>query len=349
MDEKKTEKKKMKRSTKIIITIICVLLGLVLAAVITVAIWGKVLLAKIPRMNADVETMSQEEIDNIRNETDPTDPNFDGPTYDSEDVDMPDNPADKIKKNDHIINILLVGQDRRPGQGRQRSDAMILCTINTKTKTLTMTSFMRDLWVRIPGYYDERLNVPYAIGGFPLLNKTLEYQYGIHADYNVEVDFSGFEQVIDAVGGVQIYLTATEANIVNEGTGTLTEGLQTLNGTEALRYSRIRSIDSDFNRTSRQRTVLNALVEKAKGMSTTELYNLMLKVLPMVTVDMKDSEILSLIFKVGPILSDLKIVSQRIPLDDTYSFASIDGKSVLLLSPSGLKKNKEFIQQTLGK
>lgn len=347
MDKMKPEKKKMKRSTKIILIVLGVLLGLILAAAITLTIWGKVLLSKIPRLEPNEQVMTQEQIDELLNETDPVDPNR--PAYDSEDIEMPDESADRVENSDDIINIMLVGQDRRPGQFRQRSDAMILCTINKKTKTLTMTSFLRDLWVRIPGYYDERLNVPYAIGGFKLLNKTMEYQFGIHADYNVEVDFTGFESVINALGGVPISLTSAEAATMNKATGWgLSKGVNTLNGEQALAYARIRYIDSDFNRTNRQRTVLNAVFEQLKDKSATELYNLALKILPLVTTDMKDSEIVELIYDMATILPEMTVVSQRIPIDDSYSFASIDGKSVLLLSPENLEKNKNFIKRTLG-
>lgn len=347
MDKMKPEKKKMKRSAKIILIVVGVLLGLILAAVITVVIWGKVLLSKIPRLEPDEQLMTQEQIDELYNEKDEVDPNH--PAYDSDDVDMPDGPADRVENSEDIINIMLVGQDRRPGQFRQRSDAMILCTVNKKTKTLTMTSFLRDIWVRIPGYYDERLNVPYAIGGFKLLNKTMEYQFGIHADYNVEVDFTGFESVINALGGVPISLTSAEAATMNRTTGWgLSKGVNKLNGEQALAYARIRYIDSDFNRTNRQRTVLNAVFEQLKNKSATELYNLALKILPMVTTDMKDSEIVELIYDMATILPEMTVASQRIPIDDSYSFASIDGKSVLLLSPENLEKNKNFIKRTIG-
>ena len=348
MSAQKEEKKKLKKSTKVILIIVSVILALILAAMIAVVIWGKSLLSLIPRLGPDEATLSQAEIESLQNETDPYDPNFTGPYYNSDEVDMPD-AADNVENSDNIIHIMLVGQDRRPGQGRQRSDAMILCTINKDTKTLTMTSFMRDLWVRIPGYYDERLNVPYPIGGFHLLNKTMEYQFGIHADYNVEVDFSGFEGVVNALGGVRIKLSSSEAYILNKANNWgLTEGVNTLNGQQALAYARIRNIDSDFNRTNRQRVVLGAVVEQMRGKSVTELNNLARTILPMVTTDMTDAQIMKLILELAPILPDLQVESQRIPIDDAYTLANIDGKSVILLSPENLEKNRQFIKNTLG-
>ena len=78
--------------------------------------------------------------------------------------------------DDDLLNILLVGQDRREGEGRQRSDSMILCSINPATKQISMISFLRDLYVQIPGgYSDNRLNAAYVFGGFPLLMDCLLY------------------------------------------------------------------------------------------------------------------------------------------------------------------------------
>ena len=349
-EKPKKQKKKMKKSTKIILICVSIFLGLLLAALITAVIWGKTLLAKIPRFGDNEPTLSFEEALKLREETDPVDENFTGPSYNGEDVDMPEDSAEMIKKNKNIVNIMLVGQDRREGQGRQRSDAMILCTINKETKKLTMTSFMRDLWVRIPGYYDERLNVPYAIGGFKLLNKTMAYQYGVNVDYSVEVDFTGFESVVNKLGGVTISLTAAEASTLNKGTNWgLSAGTNTLNGEQALAYSRIRKIDSDFVRTSRQRTVLMAVFNKMKTKSVTELYDIMLDILPLVKTDMTDSEIVDLLFSVGPMLSELDTTAQRIPLDGTYEHAMIDGKAVLFLNPTNLEKNRKFLKESLTK
>ncbi|MFQ9799037.1 MAG: LCP family protein [Clostridia bacterium] len=100
-----------------------------------------------------------------------------------------------------MVNILLIGQDRREGEGRQRSDSMILATINKKSQSIYLTSFMRDMYVPIPGYSDNRINAAYAFGGMDLLDDTIETNFGIHIDGNVEVDFSGFKTLIDMMGG----------------------------------------------------------------------------------------------------------------------------------------------------
>ncbi len=267
--------------------------------------------------------------------------------------------AEEIFKGEDIINILLVGQDRRANEGDapQRTDAMILCTINKATGTLTMTSFMRDLWVYIPDRYNQRLNMPYKLGGFPLLNKTLEYNFGVSVDYNVEIDFSGFMEAIDTIGGVEIELTAAEAKYLNKRGNwdietnqhwELKEGVNLLTGSQALAYSRIRQIGTDFGRTNRQRTVLSTLIEKVKTLSTTELFDLAKKLMPLTYTDMTNNQILGLIVEMLPSLSDLKIVSQRIPTDKQYEFAKKGGADVIVMNQKQLKINKELLASTMG-
>lgn len=342
----KPAKKSMKKSTKIILIIACCILGLLLAGFITV----KIFLSQVNR-NLDETVLPAEEIENIKNEKDPVDPNFEGPILNSEDVEMPDVPADMVENTDDIVNILLVGQDRRSGQYRQRSDSMILCTINKKTNTITMTSFMRDLWVRIPGYFDERLNVPYAIAGFSLLNDTLEYTFGIRADHIIEVDFNGFENVINAIGGVTVTLSGAEAahlNRAGQGAWSFSAGTYTLDGAQALVHARNRSVDNDFNRTNRQRIVLSSVIDSMRGLSTNQLLNLARELIPYVTTDMTDGEIVGYVFSLAPVLKNAKIVSQRVPMDGTYSFAFIDEKSVMLMYPDDLEANKQMLKETLG-
>ena len=132
--------------------------------------------------------------------------------------------------------------------------------------------------------------------------------------------------MIDAAGGVDIELTADEAWYMNttdwDGLDcygwALTEGWNHLNGDQALAYSRIRYIDTDFARNNRQRTVLNALFEKCKGMNLIELNDLLTAVLPLITTDMSNSEITGYALELFPMLSGLSMVSQQIPAEDTY-------------------------------
>lgn len=341
---------KKKNGKKVALIVTCGVLALILVVLLAILIMGKSLLGQINRYDPNAGTLSNEQLESILNETDSMESDFSGTIMDSDDADMSDNPAD-IVKSDNVINILLVGQDRRKGQVRQRSDAMILCTINKEQKTLVMTSFMRDTWVKIPGHYDERLNVPYAIrgGGFELLNETLEYNFGVSVDYNVEVDFAGFTKVIDKVGGVDVSLTSAEASFLNKRYNwNLKKGVNHLDGSQALSYSRIRKLDSDFGRTQRQRTVLTSLFNKVSKMSVVKIYQVVNDILPTITTDMTDKQILALVGDLAPLLPELKLSAQRVPINNGYAFARIDGKSVLYMSPENLEKNRQFLKETLG-
>lgn len=230
--------------------------------------------------------------------------------------------------DDHLINILLVGQDRREGQGRQRSDSMILCSINVETKEIAMVSFLRDLYVRIPGgYAPNRLNATYAFGGFPLLDLTLSQNFGITIDGNVEVDFSQFVEVIDAVGGVDITLTSAEAPYVVK---TNVAGTYHLTGEQALNYARLREIDSDFGRTSRQRNVLTAVFNKIKTLNLNDMLALLDTILPSLTTDMSNTEIITTATKLFPLLTDARLNSYHVPASNAYYSAYINGMSVLV-------------------
>ena len=263
------------------------------------------------------------------------------------DVDFSGEPTQIGGRGSHLVNILLIGQDRREGEGRTRSDSMILCTFNKKTRQLTMTSFLRDLYVQIPGYSSNRLNAAYAAGGMPLLDATLEKNFGVHVDGNVEVDFNQFAGIVDLLGGVEMELRQDEAEFINEETGSeLSEGVWTLRGDQALAYARIRKLDSDgdFSRTARQRKLMSALLDAYKGAKLTTMLSLVNQVLPMITTDMNGAKILGYALELFPMLSGVEIVSQRVPADGMYTDQTIDGMAVLV---ADMEATRKFLTQTL--
>ncbi len=246
-----------------------------------------------------------------------------------------------------MTNILLIGQDRREGETFARSDSMILCTIHRDSAQITMTSFLRDLYVPIPGHGSNRINAAYAGGGMPLLKQTLEESFLLHIDGCIEVDFSQFTQIIDLLGGVSMELRPDEAEIINQETGSsLTQGQQVLNGIQALTYSRIRKldIDGDFSRTQRQRNVLEAIVNSYRQAGISKIIPLVGEILPMITTDLNQGQILLLAMETLPHLSSAQLISQRIPAEGTYQDTMVDGMSVLV---PDLKKNQELLRQTL--
>ena len=326
----------------------CCLVALVVMLILTIAIvfcsytLYKSALSLIPRVEEEA-TLSLEEIEAIENETEDIP---DGVEV-VDDVTMPGEDAELLESNENIMNILLIGQDRRPGEGRQRSDSMILCTINIEKKTLVMTSFLRDLYVDIPdwngrSYQDNRLNVCYALGGMGMLNTALEKNFGIQVDHNMEVDFSGFKEIVALFGGVSINLTQAEAKYLGGG---LKEGVNFLTPQQALDYSRIRYLDSDFGRTNRQRKVILSLFNSVKNMSVTELTNLFTTILPMVSTNMSDADITNYMMKILPILSELQITTQHIPVEGSYRSVYIRGMAVLV---PDLPANMAVLKETLG-
>lgn len=241
-----------------------------------------------------------------------------------------------------IANILLIGQDRREGEGRQRSDSIILFTINKKTSELSLTSFMRDLYVQIPGYSDNRINAAYAFGGMSLLDEALEQNFGIQVDGNIEVDFSGFVSCIDALGGIDIELNQEEADYLKDTA--LTAGMNHLDGTQALAYSRIRYVgNSDYERTERQRRVLTAAFEKMKQSDPATIIQTVSAVFPYLSTDMNMGEILGYaltVFNLGP----QTLNSYRIPVDGGYQPAVI--RRMMVLVPD-LGRNQSYLREVL--
>lgn len=241
--------------------------------------------------------------------------------------------ASEIINNEALLNILLVGQDKREGESRQRSDTMILCSFNPETNKLSMISFLRDLYVEIPGYEDNRLNAAYALGGFELLKETIALNFGIKIDGCLESDFEGFEKIIDTVGGVNIKLTADEAKIVG-----LSEGIHTLNGEQALTYARIRKIDSDFQRTERQRNIMNAVFEKAKSYTLMELAGFFNEILPLMSTDMTEDEIMTFALTLAGSFSEIEINSYAVPSQGNYTSETIRGMAVLVPDLEEIRK-----------
>ena len=322
------QKPKKKKATwkKVLLILLLSLLLLIVAAVAAVGLYMNHLLGQVtPYDPAEDVTISQEEAEQLVQE-DPEavtlDPDSTEDVPDLEELPTlpqePEEPQDAVNW-DNVINIMLVGQDRRPGQGRQRSDTMILLTVNKSTGTITLTSFMRDQYVRIPGYKNNKLNAAYAFGGVSLMNQTLETNFGVRVDGNVEVDFSSFQKLIDELGGVDIKLTKKEAEYISAVHGVdFAAGTHRLNGSLALTYARLREIDTDYNRAQRQRNVISSLIRRYQELPVTEMIAMLDDILPLVKTNMSKSQIISYAMEVAPILPSAKLETMRIPVEGTY-------------------------------
>lgn len=312
---------------KVLLIVFLSILLLALLTVGAVGVYMNHLLNQVtPYDPSNDVTISPEEADKIIEEDPelvPVDPEENDDIPNMEDLTIPQETTPPVEEDpvnwDNVINIMLIGQDRLPGQGRQRSDAMILLTVNKSRGTITLTSFMRDQYVRIPGYKNNKMNAAYAFGGMKLLNETMETNFGVKVDGDIEVDFNNFEKLIDMLGGVDIKLTSKEAKYLNSAYGwKLSSGTERLNGAQALAYSRIRKIDSDYRRAERQRTVISSLINRYKSLPLTEMLSMVEDILPLVTTNMSKNEIIDIAVEVAPMLSGAELNTMRIPVDGTF-------------------------------
>ena len=245
-----------------------------------------------------------------------------------------------------MVNILLIGNDSRENGEDGRSDAMILLSISDRTKKIYMTSLLRDIYVEIPGYDNNRLNAAYSFGGAELLMKTIEKNFDIPVHRYMLVNFEAFAGLVDAVGGVDLELTTDEIVFVNgylseynrltnrpEGTDNMdvnASGLVHLNGPQALAYSRNRYIGTDFGRTERQRKVLTEVIGKLPKAVLTNAGGLIDGLMPNLTTNLTQFECFRLSLMAGKLLT-YEIVSDSIPQPGAYNNATIRNMAVLEL------------------
>ena len=336
------------------LSFLCIVLAVILTAMLSVTLYFQYLLKQINYVEHDeTPTLSQEQLNEYLAEEEDSDAS--APSMDAGDVEFKDHTTQIGGKGSGLVNILLIGQDRRPGESRARSDTMILCTFNKHTKTLTMTSFLRDLYVEIPGYQDNRINAAYAAGGMSLLNETLKENFGIRIDGNIEVDFNQFAQIVDLLGGVTMELRQDEADVINrDAPGTVSAGTQLLTGQQALAYARIRKIGGDQQRVVRQRTVVSSLIDKCRNMGLLELHDLATRILPLIITDMTSEEITNYLWELIPMVKDIKLASLTIPVDNEALPHSMWSKTLDLYGYTSsvlecnLTLNAQYLQNALG-
>lgn len=267
-----------------------------------------------------------------------------GSVYSRMNYEAIDSVAKLPMQEDGVVNILLIGNDSRQNGEDGRSDAMILLSVSSRTKTIYMTSLLRDMYVEIPGHDGNRLNAAYSFGGAELLMETVEKNLDISVNRYVLVNFEAFANLVDAVGGVDLELTTGELEYVNgylveynmltnrpQGTDnmdTTKPGLVHLNGPQALAYCRNRYIGTDFGRTERQRKVLTAVIKKLPTAMGTNYQELIDGLMPNLTTNLTQGECYRLSLMAGKLLT-YDIVSDSIPQPDTYKNATIRNMAVL--------------------
>ena len=176
------------------------------------------------------------------------------------------------------VNIVLLGVDQRPGEeGPWRSDTIIIVTVDPRSMTAGALSIPRDLYVEIPGYSERRINMAHFLGdaydypggGPGLIMKTIEYNLGVPIHYYIRINFQGFREVVNYLGGITVTVDEEiwDYRYPDGDYGYTTihipAGVQLMDGHMALQYARTRHSGTDFDRLRRQRQVLLAIREKA--------------------------------------------------------------------------------------
>ncbi len=244
----------------------------------------------------------------------------------------------KVNSDNDIVNILVIGNDARKDRGyendRGLTDTMIIATMDLKHNVLKTASLMRDNYVEIPGHGHNKLNAAYSFGGIELLYKTIATNFDIKLDGYVEIGLSAFVDIVDAVDGVEVEVTQSEAEYLNSTNyirkkqyRNVKVGKQTLNGHQALGYCRIRKkgttvngLRDDYGRTWRQRTVMKAVFSKVKSLPMPDWVKIANKLLKHVKTDLDNDQILQYITSVVT-MGTTEIHQLQVPLEGYYRSA----------------------------
>lgn len=322
---KKKRKKRRKQILIILSTIILIILTLFISPIgkkLLVHIAGNYIYNKL-----DVDNTSQDKNNIYKNS----------------------NKVNTTKANSYVIkNILLLGVEEF--NGASNTDCIIVATLNTKNGSLKLTSLMRDLYVEIPGYNNNKLNSVYSKGNIDLLYQTIKNNFGIDLEGYLLVDFSALEYIVDELGGIEVTLTKDEADylnaknyISNRKNRNVKEGTQTMNGNQVMGYCRVRNVSTgvesnDFGRTQRQRNVLNSVLKKVKKLNIFQLTSFMDSVLSNtnITTDISQSDFNYYFEQTVNIINDIKISEYRVPEDNSFSNerVPINNKNIEVLIPT---------------
>lgn len=271
----------------------------------------------------------------------------------AEDVEW--NDTGSVSESDEVVNILLAGVEAmHDDSGRGRTDSIMIASLCKGDKAFRLTSIMRDTYVQIPGYSDNKINAAYSIGGMPLLVETVEENFDIKLDGYVTVGFDGFEAIIDYLGGINLTISSQEAQYLNTTdyidnywNQNLSAGTITMNGDQALGYARVRYVNNgnlsgDFGRTKRHRNIITAIFDKFKGKSLVDMMTELPELMQYVTTDLTRTQCISFLTDFVEI-SPKCIDNFRIPIDDAYNMTRVNGMSVIL--PDDLRTNIVALRQ----
>ena len=243
-----------------------------------------------------------------------------------------------INSSKPVDNIMLFGVDA-DDNGTRRSDAMMIMSLDYKEHKIKLTSLMRDSYVDIPGHGMDKLTHAYSYGGPELAISTINKNFGLDISEYATVDFQQMASIIDAVGGVEIDVSEAERKEANKYIGEYgrtygvdvqeieSDGLQTLDGIQAMTYGRIRKngTGDDWGRVERQSVVLQAIFNKLQNVSPITLYHTMETILPNVTSSVSKGEAISIFRNFILHFGKPTMEHTRIPVDGEWDGKKIHG------------------------
>lgn len=232
----------------------------------------------------------------------------------------------------YVKTIMLLGSDYTAQSGH-RTDVMLLAAFNLKTGKINLISFPRDLWVDIPGYYQERLNLAEPIGGYQLLGDTLAYNFGFRPDHYAIADFQGFKMVIDWLGGIDVEVTQhmeDKCDFTPEKWCVVEPGKMHMDSDFALWYVRARLNTSDFDRTRRAQEVIQAIAHKALSPAyILRLPSFVESTLDVVETDMTTADMWLYAFPLSKFFQKDLFTTYRITPNEAVGFVTDAGAMVL--------------------
>lgn len=336
--------KKIKRSVKIIIAVVLVIVLLLASGVIFYL--SKLNLIQFSNgkwkgnVSSDMNDSETLEEESRMNEA----------IADLEEKDAVD-ATGEIYKDKRILNILLIGTDERTESfsNNARGDSCMILSIGKKDGSLKLASLERGMGVpildgRYKGQYDW-LTHTFRYGGADLMMREVRECFKVDVERYIRVNFTTFEKGIESVGGIDLNITAGEANYISRVTyQKYTAGQNHLNGKAALAYARCRKIDSDWHRIERQRNVIQAVVTKTKDLSVGELNDLLNNVLPLVQTNLTKLEITELLLS-APKFRGVTIQQMTVPIKGSYGgMRGMGGRSLFSVNfDTNAKALRKFI------
>lgn len=264
---------------------------------------------------------------------------------DEEDLLSDNVPIIQEEKKPNVFNVLLVGADaRNPESENGRSDSMMLVSYNADENKATVASFMRDSLVEIPGHGQSKLGHSYAYGGVGLTVNTINSVYDLNIQNYVIINMENLKNVVDKLGGIEVTLTAAEVAYYQNFKHYFKEGVNHMNGEQALMHSRNRSLDNDFGRTRRQRDVMFAVYQKVmQTKDPAALLSIIKYCLTQVKTNMKIKAIYDMSMKIVGAES-INIQQTSVPAVGTYTNGTYQGMTVLKVD---IEANKKILEELL--